>query len=129
GPRRRDLAEGGDRLVELIINGTAVASNSVPADGRLHEVRWRVPVSRSSWVALRQFPQLHTNPVDVLIDGQPIRASKASARWVAETIEHLWEQRQNRIAESERAQARQAYDEALTKLRAILAAGPAESED
>jgi hypothetical protein len=102
-----------------------VSSNSVPADGQLHELRWRVPVRRSSWVALRQFPQLHTNPVNVLLEDAPIHVSQASARWVAETIERLWEQRRERIAENERAAARQAYDEALTKLWLIRDASPA----
>ena len=125
GPRRRELASGGDRLVELVMNGNVVSSNSVPADGQLHELRWRVPVRRSSWVALRQFPQLHTNPVNVLLEDAPIHVSQASARWVAETIERLWEQRRERIAENERAAARQAYDEALTKLWLIRDASPA----
>jgi hypothetical protein len=126
GPRRREFAEGGNRLVEIVMNGVPVASNSVPADGRVHTLRWRLPVSRSSWVALRQFPQLHANPVDVLVDEKPIRASQASARWVAETIERLWEQRNKRITETERAAARQAYDAALAKLRAIAAESPAD---
>ena len=40
-----------------------------------------VPIERSSWVALRHFPQMHTNPVEVLVGGRPIRASRRSALW------------------------------------------------
>ena len=29
-----------------------------------------------SWVALRHFPQMHTNPVNVIVGGKPIRASR-----------------------------------------------------
>ena len=63
----------------VVVNGQPVASRTIPADGQIHE--WRVPIriDRSSWVALRQFPQLHTNPVNVLIAEAPIRASRRSA--------------------------------------------------
>ena len=53
----------------------------------------RSRVERSSWVALRQFPQMHTNPVDVLVAGAPIRASRQSALWCVGTIEQLWRER------------------------------------
>ena len=70
----------GQRLVEVVVNGRVAASREVPADGREHAVEFSVPIERSSWIAVRQFPQLHTNPVNVLVAGQPIRASRASAR-------------------------------------------------
>src|SRR5213076_2982423 len=71
-------SEGGRRLVgdtvtlhgsrsDRLVNGRPVASHTVPADGREHDLEFRVPIDRSSWVALRQFPQLHTNPVDVIV--------------------------------------------------------------
>ena len=66
----------GQRLVEVVVNGRVAASREVPADGREHAVEFTVPIERSSWVALRQFPQLHTNPVNVLVAGKPIRASR-----------------------------------------------------
>ena len=49
-----------------------------------------VPFERSSWVALRQFPPLHTNPVDVRVGGAPIRASRRSALWCVGVIDQLW---------------------------------------
>jgi hypothetical protein len=104
---------GGDRLVELIVNGRPVAAKLVPADGAQHELNFDVPIEKSSWVALRQFPQLHTNPVNVIVAGKPIRASADSARWCAEIIRLLWNNRERNIAASERAGAKDAYDRAI----------------
>ncbi|HAV65575.1 MAG TPA: hypothetical protein DCY13_24765, partial [Verrucomicrobiales bacterium] len=117
GPRTDETVSGGTRLVEIVRNGEAVISVAVPADGKIHDLEFSVPVERSSWLALRQFPQLHTNPVNVLVDGRPIRASPASARWCAESVELLWENRHRHIAESERPAARAAYDRALAEYR------------
>jgi hypothetical protein len=111
-PRSSEVVAGGERLVELVRNGEVVARAKVPADGAPHELKFEVEVDRSSWVALRQFPQLHTNPVNVLVHGRPIRSS-ASARWCAESVELLWENRSRHIAEPERATARSAYDRAV----------------
>jgi hypothetical protein len=113
GPRTNAVLSGGERLVEIVVNGRSAASTRVPADGQLHSLRFRVPITRSSWVALRQFPQLHTNPVNVQIGDSPIRASRRSALWCIETIEHLREQRRYSIRESERAAAMEAYDRAV----------------
>jgi hypothetical protein len=77
---------GKSRRVELIVNGQAVAAKQVPADDKEHDVTFDVPVSRSSWIALRHFPQMHTNPVNVIVDGKPIRASRKSALWCIGTI-------------------------------------------
>ncbi|MBI3853326.1 MAG: CehA/McbA family metallohydrolase [Verrucomicrobia bacterium] len=112
-PRSDERIRGGERLVEVVRNGRTVASAVVPADGAVHELSFEVEVERSSWVALRQFPQLHTNPVDVLIDNKPIRASRESAWWCAESVELLWENRSRHIAQGERSAARAAYDQAI----------------
>src|SRR5262249_34246502 len=66
------------RLVELVLNGKPVASTEVPADDQVHELSFEVNVDRSSWLALRHFPQMHTNPINVLVGGRPIRASRKS---------------------------------------------------
>ena len=120
-PRREDAVSGGSRTVELIVNGVVVAARDVPADGQLHVVDFTVPIDQSSWIALRQFPQLHTNPVDVLIDKQPIRASNQSARWCAETVRQLWERRHAWIDESERPAAKTVYDRARATYARIAA--------
>lgn len=121
GPRTDMMNSGGERLVEIIVNARPAASARVPADGKIHKLDFRVPIARSSWVALRQFPQLHTNPIDVRIANAPIRASRRSALWCIETIERLRENRRNSIREPERAAAMQAYDEAIEKFRRIAA--------
>ena len=87
--------------VELIVNGRVAAARNVPADGEVHDLNFGIEIEQSSWVALRQFPQLHTNPVNVIVDGQPIRASRRSAQWCIETIDLLWKNRGERIAEAE----------------------------
>jgi len=124
GPRSDGLQSGGERVVEIIVNGRPAASARVPADGKIHALKFRVPIVRSSWIALRQFPQLHTNPVNVFVGDAPIRTSRRSARWCIETIEHLREQRRNSIREPERAAAMKAYDEAIEKFRRIAAEAP-----
>jgi hypothetical protein len=96
----------------------------MPADGREHTVDFSVPIERSSWVALRQFPQLHTNPVHVLVAGKPIRASRQSAQWALACIDQLWRVRARRIAPGERADAEKAYDEARAIYRRIAAESP-----
>jgi hypothetical protein len=121
GPRDRRSQVGGERLVELIVNGQVVAAIPVPADGAIHDLEFEVAVDRSSWIALRQFPQLHTNPVNVIVQDQPIRVSRKSALWCIETIELLWKNRGARIAENERAEAEAAFQRAIEVYRRIAA--------
>lgn len=113
--------EGDTRLVELVVNGQVAAAKRVPADGKVHAVSFDLPIDKSSWVALRQFPQLHTNPVNVLVGGKPIRASRNSARWCAEAIEQLWRVRKENIAEPERAEAEKTFKKAVEIYRQIAA--------
>src|SRR5207248_8043947 len=112
---------GPTRKVELIINGVAVASRDVPADDRAHEVEFTVPIAKSSWVALRHFPSLHTNPVSVTVGGQPIRASRRSAQWCVGVIAQLWAVRAPEIAPHERAEAEQIFRKAIEIYRQIAA--------
>jgi hypothetical protein len=126
GPRRDEevTAAGQPRLVELVVNGRAVAGRAVPADDRVHDLEFDVPIERSSWVALRHFPQLHTNPVEVIVGGRPIRASRQSALWCQAALERLWDARGRSIAPSERDEARRAFDEAARTYRTIAAEAP-----
>jgi hypothetical protein len=112
------------RRVELVVNGRVAASQEVPADNREHELSFDVPIERSSWVALRHFPQLHTNPVTVLVGGKPIRASRKSALWCIGVIEQLWRVRGQGIAEAERAEAKKTFDWAIEEYRRIAAESP-----
>jgi hypothetical protein len=119
GPRTGEVTRGGKRLVEMVVNGRPIATRSVPADGAIHELQWEVPIERSSWVALRHFPQLHTNPVNVIVEGKPIRVSRSSARWCMETIDLLWRNRERSIAPSEREEAKRTFEWAKERYRQI----------
>ena len=119
GLRTDEVIEGGQRLVEIVVNGKPVAGKEILADGKVHDWDLEIEIHQSSWIALRQFPQLHTNPINVLVAGKPIRVSRASALWCIETIEQLWRTREKAIAEAERPAARQAFDEANEKFRRI----------
>jgi hypothetical protein len=107
------------RLVELVVNGQAVASKQVPADDMVHELEFSVRIDRSSWIAVRHFPQLHTNPVNAIIGGKPIRASRQSALWCIAAIEQLWRARSERIAVQEREEARKTFWSVIDRYRQI----------
>lgn len=126
GPRREgeSTAPGEIRRVELVLNGLVVDGRDVPADGEIHDLEFRVPVERSGWVALRQFPQLHTNPVEVIVGGAPIRASRDSARWCVGALDQLWRNRGGQIGESEREEARATYDLTREQFLKIAAESP-----
>jgi hypothetical protein len=119
--RTDESVAGGARLVEVVVNGHPVARKEVPADGKMHDLEFDVQIDQSSWVALRQFPQLHTNPVNVLVGDKPIRASHSSALWCIETIEQLWRTRERSISQTERAEAKRTFDKAIEKFREIAA--------
>ena len=115
-----EMIQGGERLVEIVVNGEVAASKKVPADGQIRDLKFELPVRKSSWVALRHFPQLHTNPVDIIIGEEPIRANLDSARWCIEMIEKLWENRHMKIRPEERGEAAATYERAKNYYREIL---------
>jgi hypothetical protein len=123
GPRSEEILVGGKRLIEVVVNGLPVASREIPADDQLHELKFELPIAKSSWVALRQFPQLHTNPINVIVADQPIRASADSARWCIEAIDLLWKNREKNIKPEERAEAKAAFERAREKYRRIAEEG------
>ena len=118
------VPEGKDRRVELIVNGRAVATRIVPADDKTHDLEFDLKIDRSSWVALRHFPQMHSNPVSVLVGGKPIRASRRSALWCINVIEQLWAVRARVIAEHERAEAEKTFQWAIEQYKKIAAECP-----
>ena len=107
--------------VELVVNGVSQQSLQIEADGALHDVRFFCDVSRSSWIALRIFPSSHTNPVPVLLGGQPIRASRRSAAWCRRAVDVLWAEKSPRIRQSEVLEAASAYTHARETYDRILA--------
>jgi hypothetical protein len=112
------------RKIELVVNGEVASSSEVDLDffGQVNFPAVRF--ERSSWVAIRHFPQLHTNPVNVLVGGKPVRASRRSALWAIACIEQLWRVRGRGIAEAERDEARRTFDRAVELYRRIAAECP-----
>ncbi len=107
--------------VELVVNGFPVARREFLADGTLREVAFDCRVERSSWVALRILPSSHTNPIFVLVDDKPIRASARSAQWCLAGVDRCWSQKERFIKPDELADARAAYDHARNIYRERLA--------
>ncbi|HVK14638.1 MAG TPA: CehA/McbA family metallohydrolase [Gemmataceae bacterium] len=114
-----ELPQGATRKVELIVNGVPVAAKTVAADDQPHDIEFSVPIAKSSWVAIRHMPTLHTNPVAVLVGGKPIRASRASAQWCLGVIEQLWRVRENNIIPAERAAAKETFGKAIEMYKKI----------
>ncbi|WP_337176284.1 CehA/McbA family metallohydrolase [Paludisphaera sp.] len=106
--------------VEIVVNGVAVDRREVEADGSIHDLEFDVPIAKSSWVAARVFPSSHTNPVFVIVDGKPIRASRKSAEWCLKSVDQCWSQKEPAIRDSEKEAARAAYDAARDAYRRIL---------
>ena len=102
------------------MNGYPVARKTIVADGRLQEVSFDVKLERSSWVALRILPSSHTNPIWVLVDDQPVRASRRSIEWCLKGVDQCWSQKQTLIAANEMADAKAAYEHARQVYKKLL---------
>jgi hypothetical protein len=96
--------------LEFIVNGAAVKTIAVQADGRVREFKTTIRIERSSWIAIRIYPSSHTNPIYVVIGGEPIRASKRSAQWCLGCIDGAWSKMLRRIEPSQLAEAQEACD-------------------
>jgi hypothetical protein len=111
--------QGDQRSVELVVNGVVVDKKTVAADNAPHDIEFNVPIEKSSWVAIRHWPTMHTNPVNVIVAGKPIRASKDSARWCIGVIEQLWRARQGNILPAEREEADKTFKKAIEVYKQI----------
>jgi hypothetical protein len=98
--------------VEVIVNGSPVAKQEILADGSELSLNFDVDIPHSSWVAVRIFPSVHTNPVFITVDGQPIRSSRRSAEWCREAVDVCWNAKKSQIRAAEREAADQAYEKA-----------------
>ncbi len=106
--------------VELIVNGEVVAVKNITADGNIHNLTFDIPVSKSSWVAIRLLPSSHTNPIFILINDQPIRASRQSAEWCLKAVEQCWQQKSIGFSETEKAEAGIIYEMAKSAYKKII---------
>ena len=98
--------------VEIVVNGVAVATQPLVADGTVRDLTFDVPIERSSWIAARILPSAHTNPVFALVGGKPIRASRDSVQWCLTAVNQCWSQKAPKIRDREIDAARRAYDHA-----------------
>ncbi|MBI1785618.1 CehA/McbA family metallohydrolase [Candidatus Sumerlaeota bacterium] len=108
--------------VEVVVNGVPVASQEIMADGTITPVDFEVSIEQSSWVALRILPSSHTNPINVIVGGKPVRASRKSAQWCLDSIDQVWKKKSPNIREGEeRDAALEAFNKAREIYRQILA--------
>jgi hypothetical protein len=107
--------------VELVVNGKPVARKNVVADGAVQSIDFDVPIERSSWLAVRILGSSHTNPVFVLVDGKPIRASRQSAQWCLAGVDQCWTQKAPKISKAELSEAKAAYDHAREVYSRLIA--------
>ena len=106
--------------LELVVNGEPVARQEIEADGVERPVTFDHKIDRSSWVALRILPSSHTNPIFVLVNDKPIRASRKSAEWCLKAVDQCWSQKSPHIRLEERGDAERAYAEAREAYRQRL---------
>lgn len=114
-----------DALVELIVNGLPVSSRRIAANGREEPVTFELALERSSWVALRVGESAHTNPFFVLVEGQPVRASRRSVEWLLAGVDQCWKQKEPTYAAAEKETARADYEHARQTYRRLLDETPA----
>ena len=107
--------------VEVIVNGRPVAKQTIVADGHVQQLAFDVDIPRSSWVALRILPSSHTNPIFVLVDGKPIRASRSSVEWCLKGVDQCWSQKERFIKPAELDDAKRAYAHARETYQRLLA--------
>ncbi|MEM9587401.1 MAG: CehA/McbA family metallohydrolase [Planctomycetota bacterium] len=112
--------------VELVVNGRAVAKQMIVADGSPVDLNFELDLSSSCWVAVRVLPSMHSNPIFVVVDNQPIRASRRSAVWCRDAVGVCWAQKREKIRPEEIDAAKKAYDQAREIYAAIAkeAVGP-----
>jgi len=69
---------------------------------------------------LRILPSSHTNPIFVLVNDKPIRASRKSAEWCLKAVDQCWSQKSPHIRLEERGEAERVYGAAREAYRQRL---------
>ena len=98
--------------MELVVNGYPVAKQEVKPDGSKTTVKFKHRISESCWVAMRVFPNAHTNPIYITVKNQPILGPTDSIRWWLAGVEQCWKSKQSVYAVDEQADAEAAYEHA-----------------
>jgi len=110
--------------VEVVVNGVAVGRQEIEADGTLRDLSFEVPIRQCSWIALRIVPSSHTNPVWVMVDGKPVRASKRSAQWLRDAVDVCFRQKVGRVRLTEQGEMIRAYDHARKTYDQLISESP-----
>jgi hypothetical protein len=105
--------------IELLVNGIPVDTLVIDADGKWNPLKFAYTIERSSWVALRIYPSVHTNPVFIMVNNKPIHVKK-SAEWCRKAVDQCWKMKQSNIREQERPAAEAAYNDAKRIYDAII---------
>jgi hypothetical protein len=121
---RARIGDGRKVPVEVVVNGQVVDRVEIVADGKMNDLSFRVPIQRSSWIALRILPSSHTNPVWVTIDGKPVRASKRSAQWLRQAVDVCFRQKVGRVRLEEQGEMIRAYDHARSTYDRLIGESP-----
>ena len=116
---RSRIGNGRKVRVELIVNGNAVDTTEIIADGAWKNINFQYAIKQSSWIALRIFPSAHTNPVFVLVNHKPISVQK-SAEWCRDALNQCWKMKQTGIRAEERSAAEAIYDNARKVYEGII---------
>ena len=77
--------------VEVVVNGKAVASQQILADGSVQRMKMDIQMQRSGWVALRLMGAGHSNPIYVLVNNQPVRGSRSSVEWSLQALTRAYQ--------------------------------------
>ena len=117
---RARVGESRNVLLEIIVNGEVAKTKTLVADGEFNSFDMDVDIEKSSWVAVRILPSVHTNPIFVHVDGKEIRANKKSAQWCIDAVAACWKSKKNQIRATERETAKVAYDQATKVYQKIL---------
>ncbi|MEE2936765.1 MAG: CehA/McbA family metallohydrolase [Planctomycetota bacterium] len=107
--------------IEVVVNGEVHSTLRLHADGQRQSFKVPVKIDRSSWIAVRILPSVHTNPIFVHVAGEPIHCNARSAQWCIDAVKTCWESKRSMIREEERQAAKVAYDQAEAIYRKILA--------
>lgn len=117
---RARIGNSRDVALEVIVNGKAAIRQKVKADGTPQALKFQVPISQSSWIALRIVPSSHTNPIFVIVGGKPIRASRRSAEWSLAAVDQCWSQNAPAISIGELPEAQKAFEHARQSYRTLI---------
>jgi len=118
---RARLGDSRSIPVEIVVNGQAVETKTIVADGISQTITAEIDIADSSWVALRVLPSVHTHPVFIEVDDKPIRASAQSAQWCRTAVDVLWDEKVGFIRPEEQDAARAAFQHARETYDAIFA--------